>query len=97
MNLFRKKLNSRGQAVVEFASVIPVMVSIIFGVIELSNVLVYSLRASNLSREIANAAFRDCAYLSSASLTNCLQTSANRVRDEANLIDRKSTRLNSSH
>ena len=65
---------------------IPVLISIVLGIIELSNYLTFSLRASNISREIANAAFRDCSVLTQASLTTCLQTSADRVRDHANFI-----------
>jgi hypothetical protein len=91
MNPF--KFNKRGQAMVEFAFMVPVMVTIIFGVIELSNFLTFSLRASNISREIANAAFRDCGFLSTGSMSTCLQSSADRVREHADFIFNDFTNL----
>ena len=92
MNPFRK-LNNRGQALMELAFMMPVFVTIIFGVIELSNYLTFSLRASNISREIANAAFRDCGFLSDSSLPGCLQSSADRVREHADFIFNDFTNL----
>lgn len=91
MNLF--KWNKRGQAAIELGFMIPVLVTIIFGIVELSNFLTFSIRASNLSREIANAAFRDCAFLSAGSLPDCLQTSADRVREHADFIFNDFTNL----
>ena len=91
MNPF--KFNKRGQSAVELGFMLPVLVTIVLGIIELSNFITFSLRASNLSREIANAAFRDCGFLSDSSLPSCLQTSADRVRDHADFIFNNFTNL----
>ncbi len=87
MNHFRRLyLNSRGQAAVELALVLPIVMMVLLGTVELSNMFLISLRVSNMSREVANAAFRDCAYLPDADQSQCLSSTAARIRDEGNLL-----------
>lgn len=65
MNLFKKNSRkSKGQALVEFALVMPVLLIYLLGAAEFSNMFMTALRVSNLSREAANIAFRDCSYYS---------------------------------
>jgi hypothetical protein len=85
MNPFKFN-NSRGQSLLELAFIIPIFMAIVFGIIEFTNMYMTSLRASNLSRAIANGAFRDCGFLSQSSMSTCLQDSIDRVFSEANLI-----------
>lgn len=84
MNRFN--LNNKGQSVVELSMLLPLLVIILFGVIEYSNMFMVSLRASNLSRVVTNSSFRDCASLSGNALTNCLNTQLARTLEEGNLI-----------
>ena len=85
MNLF-KKLNSKGQSLVEFGILLPFFLTLIFGIIEYSHMFMMGLKVSNLSRAVTNAAFRDCAFLDNNSISNCLSTDIEKVKEEANLI-----------
>ncbi len=78
--------NSRGQSLVEFALLLPFFLIIVFGIVEYSHMFMVSLKASNLSRAVANAAFRDCAFLNDNSIPTCLTTDTERVKEEAVLI-----------
>jgi len=71
---------------VEFAILLPFFMVIIFGIIEYSHMFMMSLKASNLSRAVANATFRDCAFLNDTSMPSCLNTNTIKVKDEATLI-----------
>ncbi len=48
--------------------------------------LMMSLRVSNLSREIANVTFRDCAFLNDTAITSCLNSNVTRISNEGNLL-----------
>lgn len=78
--------NRRGQSLTELAILLPFFVTLILGTVEYSNMFMTSLRASNLSREIANASFRDCAPLDDAALVTCLSANAGKVSTEGALI-----------
>ena len=78
--------NVRGQSLVEFAILLPLFLTIVFGIVEYSHMFMMSLKASNLSRAVANATFRDCAFLNDNSISSCLATNTQRVKDEATLI-----------
>ena len=78
--------NRRGQALIELALMLPIFLAIVLGTVEYSNMFMTSLRASNLSRQIANAAFRDCAFLSDAAMSGCLSTVTGKVAADANEI-----------
>lgn len=91
MNLFSKKfrfkrLDLRGQAIVELALILPLLLVIVFGTVEYSHMFMTALRASNLSREIANTAFRDCAFVGDLAMKGCLTTNVERVRNEGNVV-----------
>lgn len=86
MNPFDMKRNKRGQAIIELAVMLPLFLAIVLGAIEYSNMFMTSLRASNLSRQVANAAFRDCAFLSDAAMADCLTTVTSRVAEDAALL-----------
>ncbi|MDD5216978.1 MAG: pilus assembly protein [Candidatus Omnitrophica bacterium] len=87
MNPFRKNgIISRGQATVEFAILLPVVISAVLGAVELSNMYLMSLRVSNMSRQAANIAFRDCAYLPDNNQSSCLANIVSEIRDEGDLL-----------
>lgn len=67
------KRNSRGQVLVEFALLFPIVALAFFALIELNNVVVRQQMTANLSREAASAAYRDCAILSGGIMDDCLQ------------------------
>ena len=73
MNLFKLFLSQKGQAAIEFISIIPFLFIFFYAVLEFSLLFVHDQRVSALSRETANAAFRDCATLQGTPLTDCLQ------------------------
>ncbi len=91
MNHFKKntrlkKWNSRGQSLVELGIALPLFLGILFGIVELSNMLMMSLRVSNLSREIANVTFRDCTFLNDTAIASCLSSDVTRISNEGNRI-----------
>ena len=65
---------------------LPFFLVLIFGIVEYSHMFMMSLKASNLSRAVANATFRDCAFLNDTSMPGCLMTNTSKVKDEAALI-----------
>ncbi|OGW85891.1 MAG: hypothetical protein A3C35_06770 [Omnitrophica bacterium RIFCSPHIGHO2_02_FULL_46_11] len=93
MNLFNKlkrKLcwfyRPRGQAMTELAIIFPLLIVFFLAAAEFSNILMTALRVSNLSREIANAGFRDCAALTGTNADTCLQNISQKVMDGAKLL-----------
>ncbi|GEM_PF-1606167 len=66
------RLNSKGQSAVEFAFIIPIIFIFFYAVLEFSFLFVRQQRISSISRETANAAFRDCASLSESAIGPCL-------------------------
>ena len=81
VQLERKK--NSGQSAIEFALVMPILLVFILAVLECSAMFVEAQRASALSREIANAVFRDCGNLNDSAgnpqLTNCVDSIVNPV------------------
>ena len=76
-----------GNAIVELAFVIPLLVGLIFGGIEFSRSLKYSQAAVTFSREAASLALRRCAgYLDSEEALNCLNLRRVTIEDFANTM-----------
>lgn len=70
----------------ELALVFPLLLVFILGAVEFSNLMMIALRTSSLSREVTNAGFRDCAFLSDAAAGTCLDNVAGKVLTGANLL-----------
>ncbi len=68
------------------ALLVPVVLAVLLGILELSHMFLVSLRVSNMSRQVANVAFRDCTYLPQSSQLNCLTEVTERIRDEGILL-----------
>lgn len=63
-----------GQAMVEFILIIPILFVFLLAVLEYSYMFVQAQRVSALSREAANAAYRDCSsYTDAVELSGCLE------------------------
>lgn len=80
-----KSIHSRtaGQAMVEFIFIIPVLFVFILAVLEFSTIYVQVQRNASLSREVANAIFRDCATLVSTEINGCMDNIVNQVNAQA--------------
>jgi len=74
-----------GQAMSEMALIIPLLLVFILGAAEFSNLMMTALRTAGLSREAANAGFRDCGFLSVNAADTCLETITDKVLTGANL------------
>ena len=85
-NVQPKHWNSRGQSLVELALLLPFLLIILLGIVEYSNMFMMALRASNLSREVANASFRNCSRLNGASMASCLNENVVKVGEEGQNI-----------
>lgn len=83
MNPFK---NLRGQSLVELALLLPLLMVILMGIVEYSNMFMMALRASNLSREVANASFRNCSFLNDSAMTTCLNSNVVKVGEEGQMI-----------
>jgi len=62
----------KGQAALEFIFGIPLLLTFFMALIEFSALLIHEHRVSALSREAANAAFRDCGSFWGGDLDDCL-------------------------
>jgi len=83
MNPFK---NARGQSLVELALLLPFLMIILMGIVEYSNMFMIALRASNLSREVANASFRNCSFLNDSAMPACLSSNVVKVGEEGEMI-----------
>ncbi len=75
--------NFRGQSFIEFAVFIPILMICLFVSVEFGMAYTQAQKVTNLSREIAYAAYRDCADATTAPnnvLTNCLSAKLNDVQ-----------------
>ena len=90
MNLFklhsRNRAGHRGQALTELALIFPLLLVFILGSVEFANLMMTALRTASLSREVANAGFRDCAALDGAQANTCLDNITNKVLSGAGLM-----------
>ncbi len=84
--LFKNRGSERGQAMTELALIFPLMLVFILGTVEFGNIMMIALRATSLSREVTNASFRDCAFLSNAAADTCLENTTEKVNSGAKLM-----------
>jgi len=70
----------------ELALVFPLLLVFILGTVEFGNIMMIALRATSLSREVTNAGFRDCAFLSDAAANTCLENTTEKVLSGAKLV-----------
>ena len=77
--------SERGQAMTEMALIIPLLLVFILGAVEFSNLLMTALKATSLSREAANASFRDCAFLDNVAANTCLEDISTKILTGAKL------------
>ena len=76
----KKTLSHKGQATAEFVMMVPFFLVLIVAVIEFSNMYIQAQRVLSVSREATNAAYRDCAGLTSTTdLNNCVSRVINGV------------------
>ncbi len=97
MNLSTKTSKKRskvsGQSAIEFAFIVPLLLGLILAAFEFSQMFIQSQKVSSLSREAANAVFRDCSSLPNDQLQRCVDgvhgvtgvPDANGVLDDINL------------
>ena len=76
-NTKRSYNSSQGASLVEFAMVLPLLFTIIFGGIEVTRVLQSWQKMSNLAKESSNLAFRSC-YLST-NIQDCLENAYSKI------------------
>lgn len=77
--------SERGQSIIELALIIPILFVFFFGLLEFTVMFVQSQRVTTLSREVANAAFRDCSSRTGAELNSCLQGIVDQINVGANI------------
>ena len=90
----KKKRNPSGQVLIEIVMALPIFFVFIYGIAEFSNLLVQAQRVSSLSREAANAAYRDCNDRvdvkkaddaeAKIKLNKCVSDEVNQINDGAN-------------
>ena len=79
-------MGKKGQSAVEFAVIIPTLFIFFYAVLEFSLLFVNDQRVSALSREISNAAFRDCGGLASDKIAACTADIVDEVSGRADGI-----------
>ncbi len=75
MSLRTMLKNQGGQATVEFIFIIPLVFALILAAFEFSQMFIQAQRVSSISRETANAVFRDCSSLPDNQLAGCVTSS----------------------
>ena len=84
----RRRKHIDGVALVEFILIMPLAIIICLGAIDLSRAIRTFKTASTLSREMANAAYRECVTSDRAEREACLLHAQNRIQNFANqLVD----------
>ena len=82
----RRFTSDEGNLIVEFAIIVPVILLIAFGALDISRAMRVKQIAQTLSRESASLAYRDCSVQPGTTTTDCLDLVQQRMNTRSGMV-----------